>query len=458
MPDESMMRICAAFAVLCLPFLAHSQHYYVDSLDGNDSSVGSLNEPWRSLQPVNSTNFQPGDRIHLLRDRAFASRLDLNLVGNESAPIVFTAYGNGLPPKVPELRLSGTWLVIEKLDVDHRSGNNDAVRIRNLHNAVLQDLEIQNSRKDGVDVVGASNLTLSRLHIHHMLAGSYTNQVDAHGIALSNAHNVEIHSVDIHHVSGDSIQIDPNRTPGEIASDIRISSSKLWTGPLQEDFSTYWVQGQTPGENALDTKVLKSGYENEARMQIKIVDVSAFGWSKGSYVSNRAAFNLKEKVQVNMDRVTVYDSEIAFRIRGGLGNANAVITNALIYDVDVAFRCESNLENLMVNHITLGHGVGDVLKPVAMTGGFDSWEWKNVATVTADPDLAALPASLVTAADFIDSRSLNYRPIKGSTLIDSGEASPVTTDRLSVVRDSVPDIGAFEYAASIPLPPQLLPQ
>ena len=38
--------------------------YYVDSTSGNDENNGtSENAPWKSLEKVNSTVFQPGDQI-----------------------------------------------------------------------------------------------------------------------------------------------------------------------------------------------------------------------------------------------------------------------------------------------------------------------------------------------------------------------------------------------------------
>ena len=64
-------------------------------------------------------------------------------------------------------------------------------------------------------------------------------------------------------------------------------------------------------------------------------DVVAHGFRNG-FITNMAAFNLKEHVDVTVERVTVYDSEIAFRLRGrcGTGGAWVAIQNAVVYHAD----------------------------------------------------------------------------------------------------------------------------
>lgn len=432
--------------------------YYVDSDSGNDSNSGTdLSAAWRSLSQIGSAGLQAGDVVLLRAGQTHSGSLDLDVQGTQGAPVRVSAYGSGSPPVLQDATLSGSWLVLENLEFDQQGGNADVIRIRGGDNLVLRDLEIHNGTRDGIDVVGAENLTLTGLHIHHLLAGSFTDQLDAHGIALSDAHNVLIDNVDIHHVSGDSVQVDPNRQAGAISSDITISNATLWTGPLASTFNSGWVQGQVPGENALDTKVVKTGFESEPRMQITIRNVVAHGWTQGSYITNRAAFNLKEKVSVSLDRVTVYNSEIAFRLRGVRGNANVQLSNALVYDTDIAFRTESDLENLQVNHLTVGSGVGEVLRKVASGSAFPGWNWQNAVTLVADSDLASLGVVQAQANDFLDPAQHNYRLSAQSSLRDAGTTTSVTSDLDGTPRDQRPDIGAFEYsAAGIPLPPVIL--
>ena len=61
---------------------------------------------------------------------------------------------------------------------------------------------------------------------------------------------------------------------------------------------------------------------------------------------------MKEKIEGVFDGVTVYDSEIAFRLRGTRGNANVTIINTEIHDCQKAIRAEDTLSNLKVYHST----------------------------------------------------------------------------------------------------------
>ena len=73
-----------------------------------------------------------------------------------------------------------------------------------------------------------------------------------------------------------------------------------------------------------------------------------------------AAFNLKENISATVDRVTVYDSEIAFRLRGaGSAATGAWVTvkNAVVHTVTKAFRYEDNIQNLKIWNSTIGSTV-----------------------------------------------------------------------------------------------------
>ena len=73
-----------------------------------------------------------------------------------------------------------------------------------------------------------------------------------------------------------------------------------------------------PGENAIDTKAASTNL----RSRLIVRDTIASGFRAG-LISNMAAFNFKEYVDVTVDGVTVSDSEIAFRLRGPATGARA---------------------------------------------------------------------------------------------------------------------------------------
>ena len=72
-----------------------------------------------------------------------------------------------------------------------------------------------------------------------------------------------------------------------------------------------FAAGAVPGENAMDTKAAAAN----VRSRITVRDTIASGF-RGGLISNMAAFNFKENVDATVDGVTVFDSEIAFRLRG----------------------------------------------------------------------------------------------------------------------------------------------
>lgn len=427
--------------------------YYVDSASGNDSNSGlATNAALRSVAKVNSLPLGPGDSVLFRRGQSFSGTLDVQRSGASGRPITIGAWDTGSDPVLFEIVLRGDYIVVENLLVDHQKSASDAIRIRGSRNSIIRNVEVRNGTRDGIDIDGADGLLIENVEIHHFLNGSFGSEDDSHGIAVSNTDGLTIRRANIHHVSGDSLQVDPNRVPGSISNNIRIEDSVLWTGPLQENFNSGWRAGDSPGENAIDTKVLQSGYENEIRMNITLVNVTAYGWTAVPQISNRAVFNLKEKINAVLDRVTVYDSEIAFRVRGSLGNANTTIRNAVIYNVGTAIRAEDGVQNLKVYNSTFGNGINRILHNAGSSSGTGTWDWRNNAFVGSKPTEASHATNVVaSASDFVAAAQHDYRLKAGSSLIDRGTTiSGVTVDRDGNPRSGTPDAGAYEYSTGGP--------
>jgi hypothetical protein len=459
---------------MCLPALAAV--YYVDPKNGDDSYPGtSAESPWQGLAKVNGSTFLSGDSILLKRGEAWEEDLSLSSSGASSDPITVGAYGVGDAPLVRALTVYGDYIIVEDLTVDGDKGAKDAVRIRGARNCVLRGLTIRNGTKDGIDVSRAENLLIDTCHIHHFLAGSFTGQQDAHGIVVNRSQGITVRNTEIHHVSGDSFQADPSRDLENLTNDILLENCHFWTGPLREDFNGGWVrtehlpedQKQYPGENAVDTKVLKSGWENISRMRITIRNISAHGWKKDNFIPNKAVFNLKENIEAVIDGVTVYGSEIAFRIRGTRGNANVTIKNAVIYNCDKAIRAEDNLENLQVYNSTFGHLIKTEVEFAGGSGGTASWKLLNNAFIDSKPAVANGQSNVAVLsrdsnADFVDYTTGNYHLKTDSSLIEVGETlAHVASDRDGSLRTSPYDVGAYElstnsHSLSPPAPPKNL--
>ncbi len=447
----------------CLIFLAFpstvlATTYYVDAASGNDSNAGtSQGSAWRTVTKVINASLAPGDTVLFKRGQTFSGDVDLSEDGDSGAPITISSFGSGSPPVLSRVTIRGDFYTVENLTIDNNKTANDAVRVRGGKNAIFRHLEIKNGTKDGIDAADADNLLIENCQIHHFLNGSFSSQADSHGIVVTGTQGVTIRKTEVHHVSGDSFQADPRRERGNITNNILIEDSHFWTSPLDSNFNSGWLTGQRPGENAIDTKVATSGWDDESRVTITLRNITAHGWEKDSYIRNRAAFNMKEKITAVFDGITVYDSEIAFRLRGAQGNANTTIRNAVIYHVEKAIRAEDNLGNLAIQNSTFGKGIDTILEFAGGRDGTESWEWRNNAFTCSGfwlfchgnlPLVADHSTNLIAPlSDFQNDGQGDYRLKPNTILIDKGTAiNSVLTDRDGNLRTEMYDVGAYEFS------------
>jgi hypothetical protein len=335
--------------------------------------------------------------------------------------------------------------VVEGLVLDGQYGAADAVRIGDgAHSAVLRNLEVRRSRHDLVNIEGPSGVLIDRCLLHRALNPA-DGRTDAHGIAIGPVPDLVIRDTEIHTFSGDGIQIDPERaTPGW--KNVTIDSVRIWLRPLDAPENGF-AAGIVPGENALDTKASSSF----PRATLSLRNVTAWGFRNGM-TSNMAAFNLKEHIDATLEGITVYDSEIAFRLRGGgegaaAGGAWVTIKNAVLHDVSTAYRYEENIEQLRIWNNTIGRSVERVFQ--AASSAPDGLNVRNLLVCGARPEEAGHPSNLaVTETAFVDAARHDYRLARGAPAIDTGTAiSAITVDRNGVKRPigRAVDVGAYEW-------------
>jgi Right handed beta helix region len=85
------------FSILCFTALNHSAHafnYYINSLAGNDSNIGtSIKAPWKTISPLINIQFKAGDSILFAAGQKFTGMLSLlNVTGSQDQPVVISAY------------------------------------------------------------------------------------------------------------------------------------------------------------------------------------------------------------------------------------------------------------------------------------------------------------------------------------------------------------------------------
>ena len=282
--------------------------------------------------------------------------------------------------------------------------------------------------------------------IHHALNAA-NGRTDAHGVVGGAVQDLTIRQTEIHTFSGDGVQVDPGRSaPGW--NRVTIEDSRIWLAPLPAPENGF-AAGVVPGENAVDTKASPS----LPRASITIRNSVMSGFRDG-LIGNMAALNLKEHIDATVDRVTVYDSEIAFRLRGPTSSTPAgawvTLTNAVIYNVATAFRYENDIEQARLWNITLGREVARAFQ--AASSSSDGVDVRNMLSVSPLAAEAWRPSNLqVATTAFVNANAGDYSLADGAQAIDAGETiAGVTTDRAGVARPqgSAYDVGAYERQGS----------
>ena len=404
--------------------------------------VGTQTSPFGYIQDALNVA-QPGDvitvaagvyaeRILTVRPGTSAASITLR-AGGASGSAVVTALGRVLTVNHPFFRVDG-------LIFDGQYGFDDTVRVSGSGHAFqLLNAEVRRSTYDLIDIGAANGILIDHCLIHHALnaAGGRT---DAHGIVAGAVQDLTIRDTEIHTFSGDGVQVDPGRSaPGW--NRVTIERAHIWLAPLPAPENGF-PAGAVPGENAVDTKASAS----YPRATIVIRDTVASGF-RTSTVMNWAAFNLKEHIDATVDRVTVYDCEIAFRLRGAsTGGAWVTIKNAVVYNVLTAFRYEDNIENLHIWNSILGLGVTRAFQAASSVS--TGLEALNVLVLGALPAEANGPSNLAVSANaFVNAIAHDYRPSSAAPQVDTGMSiAEVTTDRVGVQRPQglAYDVGAYE--------------
>ena len=255
--------------------------------------------------------------------------------------------------------------------------------------------------------------------------------------------DLTIRGTEIHTFSGDGFQVDPGRSaPGW--NNVTIEGSHIWLAPLPAPENGF-AAGIVPGENAIDTKSSPS----LPRASIAIRDTTMHGFGAG-LIGNMAAVNLKENIEATVDRVTVYDSEIAFRLRGPTSTTPAgawvTLTNAVIHSVDTAFRYENDIETAKIWNVTLGTRVTRAFQ--AASSSSTGLDVRNLLTISPLAAEAWHSSNLQVGLNaFVNAAAHEYRLAAGAVAVDMGSTiAAVTTDRVGVSRpqNSGYDVGAYE--------------
>jgi hypothetical protein len=448
--------VCSFGALVCALVMsqpAAAAEWFVSAGSTGDGSAaspfGRIQDAVQLAQPGDIVTVAAGtyrETLRTVRGGTATQRIVIRKAAGAGAVLV-TSVGRVFTFSHPYVTLDG-------LSLDGQFGADDLVRIGSGANAtVLRNCDIGRTSKDAIDIGAPQDVLIEGCKIHEALNAT-NGRTDAHGVVAGAVRRLTVRNTEIHTFSGDGLQVDPGRdTPGW--DDVTIEGCRIWLAPLATPLNGF-AAGVVPGENAVDTKVNSS----LSRAHITIRDTEAFGF-RGGLISNMAAFNLKENIDAIVDRVTVHDSEIGFRLRGG-GAASwgawVRVQNAVVHSSSVAFRYEDNIQNLRIWNATVGSSVPRAF--VNASANAANLDVRNFLLLgTTLPVEARNASSLAVGADsFVSAGSHNYQLAAGSKAVDGGVAiSDVSTDRQGTKRPQGAgyDIGAFERAASASAPEAL---
>jgi MYXO-CTERM domain-containing protein len=437
-----------ATAIWALPAAAWAEDFYVDAAAGPGGD-GTMAAPFVEIQEALDVA-AAGDVIHVLPGTyaPIATVVD----GTGAAPITV----QGEPAGDAIVQADGTALeahheyhTFEGLVFDGGYGAGDAIDGDGANFLELFDVEVRRSGRDCIDLHTVEGVLIANSRIHHCVAGEAGMPTDAHGVTGDSVLGLEIRDTEIYLFSGDAVQMSPPRLAWD---DLQIRRCVLWSGALDEDAGPI-TRGTIIGENALDTKV-GPDLDGEGNLpRVEIEDTIAYGFR--GFIDNQAAFNLKEDVDVLVDRVTVYDSELAFRLRGP---ALVRVQNAVVHGVDGAVRYEDGLPGAAILASTFGGDVGASFIDGGGDPPVDLLVENLLVLGDAVPDEAAAgTANLAVGPEvFVDAAAHDYYLVEGSGPVDAGAAiDGVTLDRDGTFRPvgDAFDVGAYEWDPAGPPPP-----
>lgn len=441
---RSLRPIFSALVLTLTSTPAWAADYWVDASAGAGGD-GSMGSPFQTLaQGLDAA--MAGDTVHVLPGTYDA----ITTVRDGAADQWITVVSDS--PRQAVVQADGTALDVghdyhrfEGMVFDSGYGPGDGIEGGST-GLELVDVEVRRTTGDCVDLRSSSEVLVEACDIHHCVAVfDPAGNADAHGVTGDSVFGLTIRDSEISMLTGDALQLSPSRDPWD---DVLVERTVMWSGPLDEA-ANGWSAGDPIGENAFDSKVGGDLNGSGANPQVTFVDVVAWGW-RGS-ITNQGAFNVKEDVDFLLDRATIHDSEIAFRLRFP---AQVTIRNAVVYDVDVGFRLEDGLDGLVAHNITLG---GEVAQAITDAGGDpQAPSFANLLLLSdaVPPPADTTPSNMaVDASVFVDAAGHDYHLQMGSAPVDAGEVlAEVTVDRDGVSRPvgAAFDIGAYEWTDAPP--------
>jgi hypothetical protein len=149
------------------------RQFYVNSQTGDDSNPGtSRGKAWKSLAPVNSMEFMPGDIVNFARGSSWTGELLISDSGEKDNPIIFRACGKGDRPVISNpapanhvVSITGQWIIFDGFMI--RDSHSAAIRLaEGADHNIIRNCRITNAGM-GIGSWGSYNL-FTRNYVHDL--------------------------------------------------------------------------------------------------------------------------------------------------------------------------------------------------------------------------------------------------------------------------------------------------
>ncbi len=167
--------LCWLYLLLlgCSPI---QSHFYVDAQIGNDTNLGTLKNPFKTIGKINSLQLQAGNSVLFSGGQTFSGTLKLHHIsGTKEKPIVVSSYGNGRAiingaKSHSILADNCSWLRVKNLTLTGNgrlTGNTGSgIEFRSVQNCTIDNVEASGFLWSGVKVVGGKNLRITNVFAH----------------------------------------------------------------------------------------------------------------------------------------------------------------------------------------------------------------------------------------------------------------------------------------------------
>lgn len=198
--------------------------YYLSDT-GNDDHIGSIQNPWQTIEKINSIHLEPGDSVFFEGGKIFSGKLliDSNSRGTEAHPILISSYGNG-HAKINGGNTAAVTLYLtnhvflKNLDLagyGRKKGNGkDGLSLINCHHITADSLDISGFQKSGLLIFSSTDILISNIKAHDNGAA---------GIAIEGSHgkkesrNIQIRECRAENNPGDPTNLNNHSGNGIVA-------------------------------------------------------------------------------------------------------------------------------------------------------------------------------------------------------------------------------------------------